>query len=71
MCDQCSLRHHLIHLRQKHLLAGFLGAQIEVQGSLFHGLYFLRWGLRQAHKWGSYAEFPLQSTVHKNCWLVN
>jgi hypothetical protein len=40
------------------LLAGFLDAEIEVQGGLFHGANSLSRGLRQAHRWGSYAEFP-------------
>ena len=56
--DQCSPRHHLVHLVQEDLLAGFLRAEIEVQGGLFRGLYFLRQGLRQALNWGSYAEVP-------------
>ena len=55
--DQGSPGHHLIHLAQEDLLAGFLHAEIEVQADLFHGLYFLSWGLHQAHNWGSFAEF--------------
>ena len=39
--DQCSPWHHLIHLIQEHLLAGYLGAEIEVQGGLFHAMYFI------------------------------
>ena len=56
--DQCSLWHHLVHLLQEHLLAGFLHAEIEIQGGLLHGLCFLKQGLDQAHKLRSYAEFP-------------
>jgi hypothetical protein len=32
--------------------------QIGLQADLFHGLYFLKPGLRQAHSQRSYAEFP-------------
>ena len=35
----------LKYLIEKHLLAGFLCAQIQGQGGLFHGLYFFSWGL--------------------------
>ena len=56
--DQRRPRNHLIHLVKEHLLAGFLRAQIQGQGGLFHDLYFLSWGLHQAHNWGSFAEFP-------------
>jgi hypothetical protein len=40
------------------LLARLFDVQIELQAGLFHGLYFLRPGLRQAHMQRSYAEFP-------------
>ena len=56
--DQGSPGHHLVHLVQEHLLAGFLHAEVQGQGSLFYDLYFLSWGLHQAHNWGSFAEFP-------------
>ena len=48
----------LVHLFQEHLLSGFLEAETEVQGRLFHGSYFLKQGLHQAHKSRSFAEFP-------------
>jgi hypothetical protein len=48
----------LFHLLQEHLLACFFGVQVEVQTGLFHGLNFLRRVLHQAHRTGSYAEFP-------------
>jgi hypothetical protein len=48
--DQRSPWHHLFHLRQEHLLASFLHAEIEVQGGLFHETYFLRQDLHQPHK---------------------
>ena len=40
--DQRRPRHHLVHLVQEHLLAGFLRAEVEGQGGLFHDLYFLK-----------------------------
>jgi hypothetical protein len=55
--DQGSPWHHLLYLLQKHLPAGFLRFQVEVQGGLFHDLYSLNWGLHQALYWASYAEF--------------
>ena len=44
--NQGSPWYYLIYLVKEHLFAGFLGAEIEVQGSLLHGLYFLKYGLR-------------------------
>jgi hypothetical protein len=43
--DQRSPWHHLFHRRQEHLFTGFLNAEIEVQGDLLNGQYFLRQGL--------------------------
>jgi hypothetical protein len=40
------------------LLACFFGIQVEAQAGLFHGLNFLKRVLCQAHRTGSYAEFP-------------
>ena len=56
--NQRGPRNDLFHLLQEHLLACFFGVQVEVQAGLFHGLNFLRRVLRQAHRTGSYAEFP-------------
>jgi hypothetical protein len=56
--DQCGPRHHALHLLEKLAFAGFLEAEIEIQSSLFHGLYFLRPGLPPAHRRVSFAEFP-------------
>ena len=38
-------------------MRGFFQAQIEVQGGLFHGLYFLRLAWQRTHKRVSYADF--------------
>lgn len=57
-CDQRSPGNDALHLLQKLALAGFLQAEIEVQGGLLHGLYFLRVDLHHSHKRMSYAEFP-------------
>jgi hypothetical protein len=40
------------------LLAGFLDAENKIQGGLFHDTNSLNRGLLQAHRLGSYAEFP-------------
>jgi hypothetical protein len=40
------------------LLARLFDVQIELQTGLFHGEYFLRPGLLQAHRCGTYAEVP-------------
>jgi len=56
--NQSSPWHHLVHLFQEHLLSGFLEAETEIQDCLFHGPYFLKQGLHQAHKSMSFAEFP-------------
>ena len=56
--DQRSPENHMLHLFQEHLLAGFLRAEMEIQGGLLHGLYFLRRGLRQGHNRGRLTAFP-------------
>ena len=47
-----------LHLRQELALAGFLDVELEVQGGLFHALYFLRLNLHHSHNRMSYADFP-------------
>jgi hypothetical protein len=41
------------------LLARLFDVQIELQAGLFHGEYFLRPDLLQAHRRRSYAEVPI------------
>jgi hypothetical protein len=40
------------------LACGFSSREVEVQDGFFHDMYFLKWGLRKAHNWGSFAPFP-------------
>ena len=47
-----------LQLLDERALAGFLQTELEVQGGLFHGPYFLRLNLQHLHKRVSYAEFP-------------
>ena len=54
---QSSPRNHFLHLLQEFAFARLFGVEVEVQRGLFHGLYFLKRGLHQAHRRGSYAEF--------------
>ena len=42
-------RNDLFYLPKKHLFAGFLELEIEVQGGLLHIFDFLNLGLKQAH----------------------
>lgn len=49
---------HLVHLHQELAFTGFLDAEIEAQGSLFHVVNFLKRGLLQAHNRGAFAKFP-------------
>jgi hypothetical protein len=56
--DQCRPRHDFVHLLQELALAGFLHAQAQIEGGLFHGINDAGWDLRQAHKGWSYAELP-------------
>ena len=56
--DQCRPRDDFVHLLQELAFTGFLGAQVEVQSGLPHGVNGAGWDLRSAHKGGSYAEFP-------------
>ena len=53
-----SAANDFVYLFQEFALAGFLGAQIEVQCGLLHGVNGTAMDLLQAHKGGGYAEFP-------------
>ena len=65
--DQRSPWHHLVHLLQEHLIAGFLDAQIAIQAGLFHAGYFLRLVLHKYTIRGVVQGFP----KIENSWSVS